>query len=110
MGSNQKRQMVVSEIRSLYRDENDLFRTVIKRIWEEWDAEREQWNLKRIEFIYEEPELPMPSDNPAVAVEQQHGWLIPPEWEFISEVWEYERRSPVPETVYDHDSEVGILR
>ena len=33
--------MVVSEIRSLYRDENDLFRTVIKRIYEEWDAERE---------------------------------------------------------------------
>ena len=31
-GSNQKRQMVVSEIQSLYRDENDLFRTVVKRI------------------------------------------------------------------------------
>ena len=41
--------MVVSEIRSLYRDENDLFRTVIKRIYEEWDAEREQWHLKKIE-------------------------------------------------------------
>ena len=38
------------------------------------------------------------------------GGLIPPEWEFISEVWEYERRSPVPETVYDHESEVGIIR
>ena len=34
--------MVISEIRSLYRDENDLFRTVIKRIYEEWDAAREQ--------------------------------------------------------------------
>ena len=34
--------MVVSEIRSLYRDENDLFRTVLKRIWEEWDATLEQ--------------------------------------------------------------------
>jgi hypothetical protein len=41
--------MVVSEIRSLYRDENDLFRTVIKRIYEERDAEREQWDLKKIE-------------------------------------------------------------
>ena len=66
--------MVVSEIRSLYRDENDLFRTVIKRIYEEWDAER---HLKRIEFIFEDPELPLPSDNPAIA----HGWLDPPEWE-----------------------------
>ena len=84
--------MVVSEIRSLYRDENDLLRTVIKRIWEEWDAEWEQWNLKRIEFIFENPELPVPSDNHAVAVEQRHGWLILPEWEFQSEVWEYERK------------------
>ena len=67
--------MVVSEIRSLYRDENDLFRTVIKRIYEEEDVEREQWNLKRIEFIFEDPELPLPSDNPVIAVEQRHGWL-----------------------------------
>ena len=109
MGINQKRQMVVSEIRSLYRDENDLFRTVIKRIWEEWDEGLQQWNLKRIEFIFEDPELPVRSDNPAVAVEQQHGWLIPPEWEFISEIWEYERK-PVSETVYDHNSEVGVIR
>ena len=101
--------MVVSEIRSLYRDDNDLFRTVIKRIWEEWDAEQEQWHLKRIEFIYEDPELPVPSENPAVAVEQRHGWLVPPEWEFISEVWEYERK-PESEVEYDHESEVGILR
>ena len=101
--------MVVSEIRSLYRDENDLFRTVIKRIWEEWDEGLQQWNLRRIEFVFEDPELPVRSDNPAIAVEQRHGWLIPPEWEFQSEVWEYERK-PVPETVYDHDSEVTIIR
>ena len=56
--------MVISEIRSLYRDENDLFRTVTKRIWEEWDAGLQQWNLKRIEFIFEDPELPVRSDNP----------------------------------------------
>ena len=99
---------VVSEIRSLYRDENDLFRTVVKRIWEEWDAEREQWNLKRIEFIFEDPEFPVPSDNAAVSVEQRHGWLVPPEWEFQSEVWAYERKS-VSETEYDHESEVNII-
>ena len=45
--------MVVSEIRSLYRDENDLFRTVTKRVYESNGMrEREQWNLRRIEFIY----------------------------------------------------------
>ena len=101
--------MVVSQVQSLYRDENDLFRTVTKRIWEQWDAEREQWNLKRIEFIFEDPELPLPSDNPAIAVEQRHGWLIPPEWEFLSEVWAYERK-PVSEVVYNHESDVGIIR
>ena len=101
--------MVVSQIRSLYRDEDDLFRSVIKRIYEEWDAGQEQWHLKKIEFIYEDPELPVPSDNPAVAVEHRHGWLIPPEWEFQSEVWEYERK-PVSEGTYDHDSEGNIIR
>ena len=50
---------VVSEIRALYRDENDLFRTVVKRIWEEWDADREQWTLKKIEFVFEDPEFPV---------------------------------------------------
>ena len=99
---------VVSEIQSLYRDENDLFRTITKRIYEEWDAEREQWNLKRIEFVFEDPEFPVPSDNPAVAVEQRHGWLVPPEWEFQSEVWAYERKS-VSEDVDAHESEVNII-
>lgn len=42
--------MVVSQIRSLYRDENDLFRTVTKRIYEVWDAELEQWHLKKVEY------------------------------------------------------------
>jgi hypothetical protein len=101
--------MVLSEIRSLYRDENDLFRTVLKRIYEEWDDALDQWNLRRIEFIYEDPELSVPSDNPAVAVEQRHGWLIPPEWEFQSEVWEYERK-PVSEMTYDYNSEVTVIR
>ena len=58
--------MVVSEIQSLYRDENDLFRTVLERIYEEWDAEQEQWDLKKIEFIYEDPDFPVRSDNSAV--------------------------------------------
>ena len=100
---------VISEIRSLYRDEDDLFRTVLKRIYEEWDAEQGQWHLKKIEFIYEDPEFSVPSENPAVAVDQRHGWLVPPEWEFISEVWEYERKA-VSEVEYDHESVVTIIR
>ena len=100
--------MVVSEIRSLYRDENDLFQTILKRIYEEWDADQEQWTLKKIEFVYEDPELPVPADNPAVAVEQRHGWLVPPAWEFVSEVWECERK-PVSEVEYDHEGEVDLL-
>ena len=30
--------MVISEIRTLYRDENDLLRIVIKRVYEEWNV------------------------------------------------------------------------
>ena len=41
-------------------------------------------------------------------VEQRHGWLVPPAWEFISEVWEYERK-PVSEVGYDHEGEVTII-
>ena len=89
--------MVVSQIRSLYRDENDLFRTVIKRIYEQWNEALQQWDLIKIEFIYEAPDYPLRSDNPAATVEERHGWVIPPNWKFISEVWEYERRSPVSE-------------
>ena len=53
--------------------------------------------------------MPGPSDNPGVAVEQRHGWLVPLEWEFVSEVWAYERK-PESEVVYDHESEVTIIR
>ena len=88
--------MVISEIQSLYRDDNDLLHTVIKRIWEEWDDARKQWDLKKIEFIFQAPDLPLPSDNAAATVEARHGWIVPPEWEFISEVWAYQRK-PVPE-------------
>lgn len=84
--------MVVSEIRSLYQDENDLLRTVIKRVYEEWDAERQQWTLKKIEYIFTDPEFPVPSDNVEISVEHRHGWLIPPEWEFITEEWECTRQ------------------
>ena len=59
--------------------------------------------VKKVEIIFEDGE-------PAQPLEYRHGWIIPPEWEFISEVWGYERRSPVSETVYDHDSEVDIIR
>ena len=103
---------VMSEIRSLYRDDNDLLRTITKRIYEHWDAEQEQWCLQKIEFIYEDPEFPVPSANPAVAVEQRIPvWLVPPDWEFVSEVWEYGRK-PESETVYEHedDDEVRIIR
>lgn len=48
-------------------------------------------------------------DENAVAVEQRHGWLIPPEWEFVSEVWVSER-NPVREAVYEHEGEVAIIK
>ena len=74
--------MVISQIRSLYRDENDLFRTVIKRIYEQWNETLQQWDLLKIEFIYEAPDYPLRSDRPEETVEERHGWMIPPAWDF----------------------------
>ena len=99
----------ISEIRSLYPDENDLLRTVTKRIYEHWDAEQKQWCLQKIEFIFEDPEFRVPSETPAVSVEQRYGWLVPPDWEFVSEVWEYTRK-PVSEGAYEHEGEVTLIR
>ena len=72
--------MVVSEIRSLYRDENDLLRTVIKRIYEERDATLDRWTVKKVEYRFDDP--PVPSDAIEVSLEHRHGWLVPPAWEF----------------------------
>ena len=105
--------MVISQIKSIYRDENDLLRTVIKRIYEQWDPERKQWHLKKIEYIFEDPEYPIPSDTPEISVETRHGWLIPPEWEFITEAWEYTRQAVDSEhsgDTYDHEGEVENIR
>jgi hypothetical protein len=71
--------MVIGEIRSLYNDENDLLRTVVKRIYEDYDPERKQWYLKKIEYVFGDPEFPVRSDTPETSVEHQHGWLIPPD-------------------------------
>jgi hypothetical protein len=61
--------MVVSEIQSLYRDEDDLFRTVIKRIYEEKVGDK--WVVKKVEIIFEDGE-------PAPLLGYQHGWIICP--------------------------------
>ena len=101
--------MVVSEIWSLYSDDNDLLGTVIKRVYEQWNERLQQWDLLKIEFNYEVPDYPLRSDNPGATAtaEERHGWVIPPEWRFISEVWEYERK-PVSEVEYDHEADVEV--
>ena len=77
--------MVISEIRALYNDENDLLRTVIKHIYEDYDPERKRWTLKKVEYHFDDTDVP--SDTPEVSVEHRHGWLIPPDWEFVTEEW-----------------------
>ena len=44
---------VVSEIRALYRDENDLLRTLTERIYEQSYSERKRWYLKKVAYIFE---------------------------------------------------------
>ena len=51
--------MVISQIRSRYRDANDLLRTVIKRVYEEWNPAPERWRLKKIEFLFPDDDLPV---------------------------------------------------
>ena len=101
--------MVISQICSLYRDANDLLQTVIKRVYEAWDAQLEQWRLKKIEFLFPEADLPLHTDRPEAAVEHRHGWIVPPAWEFVSEVREYERK-PESQIRYDHEGEVTVIR
>lgn len=105
--------LLVSEIRAEYVDENDLQRTVTKRIWEVYDAELNQWHLKRVEYIFEDPEYPGLSDDINVAVETRHGWLIPPASDYVSETWVYTRQPANGERrghTYDHESLVRIMR
>ena len=47
--------------------------------------------------------------SPEASVEHQHGWVVPLEWEFVSEVREFERK-PERQVRYDHEGEVGIIR
>ena len=105
-------QLFVSEIRAQYLDEDDHFRGVTKRIWEAYDPEVRQWHLKRVEYIFEEPDYPVSSGPLNVAVEARHGWLIPPEWEFDMEVWVYTRQPadrPPEGHTYDPDALVGVF-
>ena len=105
--------MVLSEIRAQYSDENDLLRSVIKRIWETWDAEQKSWKLIKVEYLFDDSELPVFSYTIEISVEHRHGWLIPPEWEFITEAWAYTRQPVDGERrghTYDHDSEVEVIR
>ena len=82
--------MVVSEVRAQYRDaDNLLFHTVIKRIWEEQVGEK--WVVRKVEIIFEDGE-------PVQPIAYSDGWIIPPEWEFMSQHWTYTRK-PVQDTV-----------
>ena len=64
-------------------------------------------------LIFEDPEFPVRSDMPAVSVEHRPGWLIPPEWEFITEAWKYTRQAVESERrghIYDNEGEVMVVR
>ncbi len=92
--------LFISEIRAQYRDRDSLlFRTVVKRIYEEQVGER--WVVRKVEIIYED-------GDPEQPIAYCDGWIIPPEWEFMSEKWTYRRKS-ASEIEYDHEGEVRLL-
>ena len=43
--------MVISEIRALYTDENDLIRMVVKRIYEDYDPEHKHRHISKFDII-----------------------------------------------------------
>ena len=103
--------MVISEIRAQYRDENDLLRTVVKHIYEDYDLERKRWTLKKVKYRFDDTDVP--SDTIEISVEHRHGWLIPPDWEFVTEEWVCTRQPVNSERrghTYNHDGEVDIIR
>ena len=78
--------MVISEVRAQYRDADTLlFHTVVKKV----------------EIIYGD-------GDPEQSIEYRDGWIIPPEWEFMSQKWTYKRK-PVQEMEYHHDNKVQLL-
>lgn len=92
--------LFVSEIRAQYRDSDSLlFHTVVKRIYEEQVGE--SWIVRKVEIVYG-------SGDPEQPIEYRDGWIIPPEWEFMSEYWTFKRQA-VSKTAYEHDSEVRLL-
>ena len=78
------------------------------RVYEEWDAPVGRWRLKKIEFLFPDDDLPGHTDSPEASVGHQHGWIVPPVWEFISEVREFERK-PESKIRYARESEIGII-
>ncbi len=89
----------VSKITGVFRDKNNLLHTVIKHISEEWNTDKKQWIVKKIEIIYQNDELTLP-------IEYHHDWIAPREWEFISENWEYRRG----EKVSDRDRADSVIK
>ena len=66
------------------RDENRELQTDIKRIWEVWDLDDGLSQVDRAEIFYRDNYA-----KPSHPLEYRYGWIIPPEWELVSEVWEY---------------------
>ena len=56
-------------------------------------------------MLFPDDDLPGHTDSPGASIEHQRGWVVPPEWEFVSEVREYERK-PESDVRYDHEGAV----
>ena len=106
INSERTESTVISEIRLDYDDEDGIYRTLTKRIYETWNPELEQWHLKKIEYLFDGTELPVSSDNIEAAAHTRDGRLIPSEWIFIAQKFVYTRK-PIEVKqrghTYDHD-------
>ena len=102
---------VISKIRLDYYDEDGISRTLTKCIYETWNPEIEQWHLKKIEYLFDDSELPVSSDNIEAAAHTRDGRLIPSEWIFDGQEFVCVRQ-PIEIKqrgyTYDHESDVLV--
>ena len=97
--------LFATKVKIIYKDREGGEHKVVKRIWEKKD-ENGHYYVTGIQMSYSDREF-------AIPIENIHNRVIHPEWEFVRKEVDYTRqvaKSLTRGLVYNHDSEVEIIR
>ena len=97
--------LFTTKLKIIYKDREGGEYKVVKRIWEKMD-ENGHYYVTGIQMSYSDKGF-------AIPIENIHGRVVHPEWEFIRKEVDYIRRvaESLPRgLVSDHDSEVESIR